>query len=500
MSQPFLAPYIRATGDQRRTPTLGLVFSVVAQITEAERIRRISQLLSDLNKVPPERHEVERLPWTGGEPLLCPVIKISVDEAVLNHRSHRIRSQLEDDREWEELRKDPHSEAAQKLVERHVRAARSDEDFSALKDSLLREGQTHPGVITHTGLLVNANTRVVALREIEDPARRYVRVAVLPQVAQPNELALLELRLQMQKELKVDYSVTNELLFIEELSKERRLTAAQIARELRIFPESQKKGENEVLLRLRMLDLIRTMQAMPSERLPLTFFNRISYEQLRELHRGYFGLIERDSERARRHLESFLLSVAVGVTPVHQIRRIDADFMNDYMLPQLEDDEAIGEFATALVAPDTTRPAPRPPAGVDQLAPPSTQDAETPEVDVKGLLDVVTRRDKRVPVPGSNFVLERDDLTDAVKAAVLNGIRDKRRDETAEDKLTAPIDAVKQATKMVGRAEEAWRAVRDDPEFDDKRRKSLEAAHKKLRRGVRDLELALTKDHILAGK
>jgi hypothetical protein len=471
----------------------------MAQITEAERIKRISQLLSDLNKVPPERHEVERLPWTGGESLLCPVIKISVDEVVLNHRSHRIRAQLEDDREWEELRNDPQGEAAQKMVERHVRAARSDEDFSALKDSLVHEGQTHPGVMTHAGLLVNANTRVAALREIEDPARRYVRVAVLPQIAQPDELALLELRLQMQKELKVDYSMTNELLFIEELSKERRLTPAQIARELRIFPESQKKGENEVLLRLRMLDLVRTMQAIPVERLPLTFFNRISYEQLRELHRGYFGLIEREPQRARRHLESFLLSVAVGVTPVHQIRRIDADFMSDYMLPQLEDDEAIGEFATALVTPDTTRPAPSAPAGVEQLAP-AAADPEPPEVDVKGLLDVITRRDKRVEVPGSNFVLGRDDLTDAVKAAVLNGIRDKRRDDTAEDKLAAPIDAVKQATKMVLRAEEAWRVVRDDPEFDDKRRKSLEAAHKKLRRSLRDLEAVLTKDHIIVGK
>jgi hypothetical protein len=88
-------------------------------------------------------------------------------------------------------------------------------------------------------------------------------VAVLPQVAQPDEFALLELRLQMQKELKVEYSMTNELLFIEELSKERRLSPAQIARELRIFPESQRMGENEVVLRLGMLDLVRTMQAVP---------------------------------------------------------------------------------------------------------------------------------------------------------------------------------------------------------------------------------------------
>src|SRR5207253_10653514 len=140
---------------------------------------------------------------------------------------------------------------------------------------LQHEGQPDPGVMTHTGVLVNANTRVVALRELEDPALRYVRVAVLPQIAQPDELALLELRLQMQKELKVDYSMTNELLFIEELSNERGLTDGQIARELRISPENEKKGASEVRLRLQMLDLIRAMQKIPAEPLQLTFFDKI---------------------------------------------------------------------------------------------------------------------------------------------------------------------------------------------------------------------------------
>ena len=127
-----------------------------------------------------------------------------------------------------------------------MRKARTAEEFAALKDSLFREGQTDPGVMTHEGVLVNANTRAVAMREFEDPAKRYIRVAVLPPTAQPSEMALLELRLQMQKELKVDYSLTNELLFIEELSNERGLSDGQIARELRISPESPRKGENEV--------------------------------------------------------------------------------------------------------------------------------------------------------------------------------------------------------------------------------------------------------------
>jgi hypothetical protein len=469
----------------------------LAQITEAQRVERIQGLIRELNKVPPERHEVVRLPWSGGEPLLCQVIKIGVDEVLLNHRSHRFRSQLEDDPEWKELRKDPHSEPAQRLLERHVRDARKPEQFAALKESLLQDGQQDAGVMTHNGVLVNANTRAVAMREFEDPGRRYIRVAVLPPTAQAEELGLLELRLQMQKELKVEYSLTNELLFIEELSNERHLSDAQIARELRIFPESERKGENEVRLRLRMLDLIREMQRIPDEPLHLTFFDTLSYEQLREVHRLYHPLLERDPDEARRYLESFLLSVAVGVTPVHQIRRIDSAFMSDYMLPQLEEDEVVGEVAERLAVPEgngTTEV----PAGAEALLVKGGGDEPAP-VDVKRLINVVTRSDKRVEVDGTPVVLERDEVKEAIKAAVITGIKEKKRDERDADKLAAPIDSIKAATRELTKGQEAVKAVANDPDFDQKHRKSLEAAFNKFKRATRDLEAALTKANVLGG-
>ncbi len=447
--------------------------------------------------MPPERHEVARLPWSGGEPLLCQVIKIGVDEILLNHRSHRLRSQLEDDPEWKDLRKEPYGGPAQRVIERHVREARKQDQFAALKDSLLRDGQTDAGVMTHNGVLVNANTRAVALREFEDPARRYLRVAVLPPTAQAEELALLELRLQMQKELKVEYSLTNELLFIEELSSERHLTDAQIGRELRINPESERKGENEVRLRLRMLDLIREMQRIPNEPLPLTFFDPLAYEQLREVHRIYHPLLERDPDEARRYLESFLLSVAVGVTPVHQIRRIDGTFMSDYMLPQLEEDEVVGDVADRLVAPETSSATSSPRGAGDLLVKDAV--AEPPTVDVKRLINLVTRRDKRVDVDGTPIVLERDDVKEAVKAAVITGIKEKKRDERDADKLEAPITSVKTATRELAKGVDAVKAVATDPDFDLKRKKSLEAAFNKLKRAARDLETALTKAGVIGG-
>src|SRR6266511_1544079 len=97
----------------------------VAQITDPERIQRIKKLINELNKVPPERHEVKQLPWHGGQPLLCQVITIAVDDALLNHRSHRLRAQLQDNPEWQEHSNDPHSEAAQQVVQRQIRESRT---------------------------------------------------------------------------------------------------------------------------------------------------------------------------------------------------------------------------------------------------------------------------------------------------------------------------------------------------------------------------------------
>lgn len=458
-------------------------------VTEAQRIQRIKELLAELNKVPPERHEVVRVPGPGNEPRHCQVIKIHVDEVVLNPRSHRVRAQLEDDPEWAEHRDDPFSESAQAVIQRQVRAARTPEAFAALKESLSNEGQTDPGVITSKGVLINANTRAVALRELDDPNKRYIRVAVLPDTMQEDELALLELRLQMQKELKVEYSLTNELLFIEELSAERSMPPTQIAKELRIG-ETPKKGESEVTLRLKLLDLLRTMQQFPKDGLRLTFFDSLGYEQLRDLHRAHSAVVDNDPRRATSILDAFLLSVSVGVTPVHQLRRIDPDFIPDYMLPQLEEDEMIGAHAAKLAALPTQKVAK--PTGVGALL---TGDGEgdLSEVNVRGLIDIVTQRDHKVPIPGTNLVLERDDVKDAVKTAIINGVTEKKRDDSASDRLQAPIDRVRAAAKQVDKCTESCDGVIDTAEFGDSRRKSLEVAFKRLQKNFRLLEAELAK-------
>jgi hypothetical protein len=461
----------------------------VAQITSQQRAQRIQELHAEVNGYPPERHETLLVHLSGGE-RLCDVIQMKADEVLLNHRSHRIRSQLEGDPEWEIAKSDPTSESAQRIVSYHVRHARKEDEFEDLKASLRQEGQNVPGVMTYDGVLVNANTRAVAMRELEDPESRIIRVAVLPKTTQQDEIGLLELRLQMQKELKVDYTLTNGLLFIEELSNDRGMSDAAIAAELRDFPKEPKKGAAEVAMRLKFLDLLRTMQRIPKEPLKLHQFDSLKLQHLRDVFANYQRLLEQDHDRARIYLENFLLSVLVGVTSVHQIRVIDPEFIRTYMLPSLEEDELIGQFAVQLAsAPDESKVTPQGASAL--IGKGSSVDEEG--ASVISLINAVAGRHHTVKVPGSNITLEQKDVADAIREALVTGIKDKRREERQTDRIEAPIEAVKSATREVGKASEALRTALTDSEFGVSHRKTLEASFKKLQRSLRSLEAALSK-------
>jgi hypothetical protein len=113
------------------------------------------------------------------------------------------------------------------------------------------------------------------------------------------------------------------------------------------------------------------------------------------------------------------------------------------------------------------------------------------EVNVVSLIDAVAGRDHNVQVPGSNFVLEQKDVTEAIRAAVLTGIKDKKREDRQADRLEAPGEAVKIASREVKKAHEALKTAVSDPDFDIQHRKTLEANFKKLQRSLRSFETAL---------
>jgi len=428
--------------------------------------------------------------------MLCPVITIGADELLFNHRSHRVRSQLEDDPEWQEVKGEPHAELAQDVIARLIREDRTEERFATLKESLHREGQEYPGLITRDGLLVNGNTRAVAIRAFP-PGRRQIRVGVLPETVTPRQINVIELRLQMQEDFKGDYSLTNELLFIEELSQNE-WAPQDIAREMRVHPSEPSKGALEIQTRLKILDLLRVMREIPDAKLPLRYFDKLALEQMRGILRTHESLMKGDPRQAQVYLDTILLSVLSGVKSVHQLRRVDTAFVSDYVASSLEDDERLTTIAPYLLTPIGKTGSTRA-KGVQALLGAGTAMSGS-QVDVRRLIDIVTQQKKTVEFQvdgGPRLVVEKADIADAIETAFKVGIRDKKSDQNAENRLDASTEGLKNAVSNMTKAIEALRLVVDDNEFDQGRRNKLGQAFKKLRQRFRDTEDALAKAGIV---
>jgi hypothetical protein len=462
----------------------------MAQITEQQRIQQIRREVEAADKRPPDRQFGFELIQVGGTEYRCAVISFPADDVLLNPNSHRLRSQLQSDPEWQELEKDPFSGKAQQLLERYIRDARTPEQFRALKDSLDKDGQEYPGVMTYKGVLINANTRAVALRDLTHPKKRYVKAAVLPDNVRDSEIALLELRLQMQKDLKEPYSLTNELLFIEEMYKDYHTPPLQIAADLRLA--AGKRGENDVKLRLKLLTFMRQLMTIPEEPLKLRFFDErsVKLQHLKDLYAKYEPLLDKDPAAARRLLENWLLSIQVGLTAVHKLREVDQYFDSEYMLPQLKRDEGVGHLAEALVSSDAGNGRARP-AAVKALLGGSDDDPKTPSVAGK-LLNLLTKEDRRIEItkPGAKnpVNLEQQDVLDAVKSATFDGVKAKETDDREDNKMEGPAKALRDSTASLEKAVTALAQVHDDPEFSKSRRSTLLAALKKHRRTLKKTE------------
>ncbi|MEU8404539.1 hypothetical protein AB0C28_56050 [Nonomuraea sp. NPDC048892] len=277
------------------------------------------------------------LPWNE-KPLVLPVIRIALDEVVLNPRSRRIISYLEDHPRRAQLQSDPFSEEAQAELARLLKSnplnpTQVDPAYERLKaDLALPHGQVDPGVVSHAGILFNANTRAVALREL---GVRFIDVAVLPDSADQKHLEDVELWLQLRPNLEREYSYTSYLLAVEELIKAKPLqgVVAQIGR-----PES------DILMAQRVLSMIRDLQCLGQvqdangevHNIPLTYFND-KQQSLEEIDR----VLNKKTRKSRldnvsRALlrDTRLLAMLGGATKL-QLREIGENHLEHHLWPRL---------------------------------------------------------------------------------------------------------------------------------------------------------------------
>lgn len=441
----------------------------------AERSKVVSKALTAADYKPDA--ERIRIPWRTTDHFAT-VVELPVDKVVLNPRSHRIRAQLESSSARELIESDPFSDAAQDAIAAILRDA---DEFDDLRKNLSDVGQIDPGVVTCDGLLVNANTRCVALR---DNKARYVRAAVLPPDASQEEIDRLELRLQMKRDFRSDYTFTNELLFIEDLFLKYKLQPEDIAREMgwasKADPKLTRRAE-QAKSYLRMLTIIREIQRMSTGRIPIISFDN-NRQALMELDEEYEKL-KNSNFSASLELRNARLVGILANAGYRELREIGPDFLDRYLVPAMDDRTALQPHIDTLTKVENAAYIEL--EGLDVLDDP-TPASDTDNRSSQALLNLLTGTVGQDTISlrtsdGGQRELSRDLFCNELLTAIEGAAEDRRIEREAGDLLNRPRELVRKATKHVQAAIEACREVSTHPEFDIERMRTavadLGAAH-----------------------
>jgi hypothetical protein len=456
-------------------------------VTDEGRRKRIQDALREWQgRAEPK----ENLPLTWrGQQRLLPVVDLDLDVPLLNTTSHRLRSQLESDPRGAGVRGEPWTNRSQEVVAELLRNPA--DAFEALKENLAREGQRHPGVITREGVLYNANRRLVALRDLHNVERRWIRVAILPDDADPKELADVELRLQVQEELKAEYTLTNQLLFIEDLARTYRLSDEQIATTLRWMTRKGQPDSDKVQEYRRLLILIRELQALADPRVPLTFFDG-KLEHLEALEEKYTAASREDPIGAKRFLQKWLLTALAGQSSVHRLRFVYTGDFDDYLVSRLSEQDVVRAHAMA----GANAGGRATPQGVDELAPEDTDEDTGAEkaVEFSVLIKAFTSQAPEVAMPDGTTA-DRISIQEAVREAVVGTVNDLRQVDRAEGRLDQPVAQLREAVRHLKLAAESYAEVSGETEFEQTRRGQFNYQLRQLRKAVKRLEgVAAEKD------
>lgn len=428
---------------------------------EAVRAKRIEDELSAIEGVA----DLERitLPWKDENAKLFSVIHVPLDHVVLNPFSHRIKPYLESSPDRQKVYDDPYSEDAQEIL---AEVLRETEGFNDLKMNLRDYGQNDAGVVTRAGVLLNANTRAVALRDL---GRDYIKAAVLPKNADPKDLAQLELKLQMRKDFKQDYTFTGQLLFIEDLKTELGYDDERVAREMNLAAGTDKTQLKKGVLRAqqmtRMLALIRELQARSEGAIPLNFFDDKNIA-LTELDGEYETARQRDPAGADQLREARILALLVG-TQYRKIRRIDALTTANVVVPLLIEDEDVGSKVAAVMAINEDD---RGSSALSELAD-DLPARDEPEGNLAALVDLVAKShaQDRVTLPSDDGAAPtsvlRDEFVTKIGLVMEDAAAEVDRQNTATKNVQGPINLLRDARRNAQNALDAYQKAVSDPKF-----------------------------------
>lgn len=427
--------------------------------------------------------------WKGSE-LVLPVASVDLDLVLLNPHSHRIGAQLQSlSQDVQDLvAGSPYGAEAQQVI---ATVLRETPGFDRIKLALQNDGQLDAGVITTAGILVNANTRAVALRDLR---KGYVKVVVLPQDATTKEIVDLELLLQMRQDVKQDYSFPSQALFIEDLINSNSFTTLEVGRRIRSdLTESaadKKRARELVELELRLLGLMREVRTASGGTVKWTYFDD-KRQALLEIDQDYQKLKNTKPEEAARIRDAQLAGMIAGIE-YRKLREIDTSLLDNYVEGALRENAALAPHVDALLATG----APSEDDGLDglELLDDGDPGASTSGPQLSALYTLLAQAgpDDAVALPTTNgppVELPRKAVAAGLYGALTTAIENKQRDNRSIDDLTAPMLHLKEATRSLDKATTAYADVRQRAGFDQPK---FQAALQEYQRAAAELQTATT--------
>ena len=268
-----------------------------------------------------------------GQQTSLPVVRLTTSMLLLNHDNNRLSAQLDGHPSQHVVQSDPTSQESQIALQTLLSATN---DFKELKAQLKNLGQQEPGLTSRQGLLINGNTRLTALMELEaEGISDGMDVAILPEDITQQDLLDIEVRLQMANLVHQKYSFTNELFMMKRL-KVAGATNKELAKKLNM-------REKKVALRLRVLGIIEEVRNVPDPILPWSVFDK-QEEMFKNLDEKYQALKgSGDLKGAEAVKWSRAIAMSLGLNK-DQVRAIDDEFFQTEIIDsRLEDsDESKG--------------------------------------------------------------------------------------------------------------------------------------------------------------
>lgn len=365
------------------------------------------------------------------------VIQLPPNVPLLNHDNNRLAAQLLDHPKASLVHQNPLSPEAQDVIAELLSAT---SDFAQLKAELKQVGQKFPGLITRDGLLINGNTRAVALRELNQNG---MLLAVLPDGILPEDIIALEVDLQMVQLTHQDYTFTNQLLLLERLSKQF-IDATELAKRMNWL----RNGTKKVLAYKRILKIIQEIRALETSKpFPFAFFDS-KQEHFKNLDEEYEKLKQTSVDSAERMKWSRIAAILLGV-PKDQVREIDEDFIAEVIDERVKDDD-VKELLKATKSNDD---------GLGDLL------GEASSFDMKEVSKLVLQHIVGVEISLEGKTVKDETLT-KVEGHIRVAAQEKINEQILRSYLTEPVDILADASIKLEKMLEKFTQIKATAGFD----------------------------------